>query len=193
MLLNCGAGEDSWESFGQQGVKHVNPKGNQPWIFIERIDIEAEAPLLWPPDVKNWLLQKTLILEKIKGRRRRGQQRMRKLDRITDLISLLSEGLSRVFSSTSLKASILRCSAFFMVQLSHQYMTTEKIIALNICTLVGKMMSLLFNMPSRFVIAFLPRSKHLLISWPQSSFLSNLGAQENKICHCFHFFPFYLP
>ena len=88
MLLNCGAGEDSWESFGQQGVKHVNPKGNQPWIFIERIDIEAEAPLLWPPDVKNWLLQKTLILEKIKGRRRRGQQRMRKLDRITDLMDM---------------------------------------------------------------------------------------------------------
>ena len=54
-------------------------------------------------------------------------------------------------------------------------------------------MSLLFNMLSRFVIAFLPRSKCLLISWLQSPLLNGFGAQENKICHCFHFFPFYLP
>ena len=63
----------------------------------------------------------------------------------------------------SSKASILQCSAFFMVQLSHQYLTTGKIIALTIRTFVGKVISLLFNMLSRFVIAFLPRSKHLLI------------------------------
>ena len=63
------------------------------------------------------------------------------------------------------KASILRCSAFFIVQLSHPYMTTGKTIALTIWTYVGKVMSLLFNMLSRFVTAFLPRSKHLLISW----------------------------
>ena len=66
------------------------------------------------------------------------------------------------------KALILRHSAFFMVQLSHPYMTTEKSIALTRQTFVGKVMSLLFNMLSRFVIAFLPRSKHLLISWLQS-------------------------
>ena len=63
------------------------------------------------------------------------------------------------------KASILQCSAFFNVQLSHPYMTTGKIIALTRWTFVGKVMSLLFNMLSRFVIAFLVRSKHLLISW----------------------------
>ena len=63
------------------------------------------------------------------------------------------------------KASILWCSAFFVVQLSHPYMTTRKIRVLTICILVGKVLSLLFNMFSRFVIAFLPRSKHLLISW----------------------------
>ena len=51
MLLNCGAREDSWESVGQQG----DPKGNQPWILTGRIDAEAEAPILWPPDMKNWL------------------------------------------------------------------------------------------------------------------------------------------
>ena len=69
----------------------------------------------------------------------------------------------------SSKASILRRSAFFTVQLSHPYMTTGKTIALTRWTFVGKVMSLLFNMLSRFVIAFLPRSKHLLISWLQSS------------------------
>ena len=66
------------------------------------------------------------------------------------------------------KTSILRQSAFFIVQLSHPYMTTGKTIALTRWTFVGKVMSLLFNKLSRFVIAFLPRSKHLLISWLQS-------------------------
>ena len=68
----------------------------------------------------------------------------------------------------SSKASILRHSAFFIVQLSHPYMTTGKTVALTTQTFVGKVMSLLFNMLSRLVIAFLPRSKHLLISWLQS-------------------------
>ena len=67
-----------------------------------------------------------------------------------------------------LKASILQCSAFFMVQLSHPYMITGKTIALTIWTFIGRVMSLLFNMLSRFGIAFLPRSKHLLISWLQA-------------------------
>ena len=66
------------------------------------------------------------------------------------------------------KASILRCTAFFTIQLSHSYMTTGKTIALTRRTFVGKVMSLLFNMLSRLVITFLPRSKHLLISWLQS-------------------------
>ena len=65
----------------------------------------------------------------------------------------------------SSKATILQCSTFFMVQLSHPYMTTGKTIALNRWTFVGKVISLLFNMLSRLVIIFLPRSKHLLISW----------------------------
>ena len=76
---------------------------------------------------------------------------------------------SRVFSNnTSSKASILRCSAFFIVQLSHPYMTTGKTIALTRQAFVDKVMSLLFNMLSRLVITFLPRSKPLLISWLQS-------------------------
>ena len=77
--------------------------------------------------------------------------------------------LKSLFQHHSLKASILQHLAFFIVQLSHPYITTGKTIALTRWTFVGKGMSLLFNMLSRFVIAFLPRSKCLLISWPQSA------------------------
>ena len=76
--------------------------------------------------------------------------------------------LKSLLKHHSSKASILQRSAFFVVQLSHPYMTTGKIIALIRQTFVGKVMSLLFNMLSRLVITFLPRSKHLLISWLQS-------------------------
>ena len=93
----------------------------------------------------------------------------------------------------SSKASTLQGSAFFIVQLSHSYMTTGKTIALTRWTFVGKVMSLLFNMLSRLVIAFLTRSKHLFISWLQSPSDSRNGAQENKICHCCHCFLIYLP
>ena len=85
----------------------------------------------------------------------------------TGWISLQSKGLSRVFQHYSSKASILLCSAFFIVQLSHPYMPTGKTIALTRQTFVGKVMSLLFSMLSRLVITFLPRSKCLLISWLQ--------------------------
>ena len=79
--------------------------------------------------------------------------------------------LKSLLQHHSSKASILRCSAFFTVQLSHPYMTTGKTIAFTRRTFVGKVMSLLFNMLSRLVITFLPRSKHLLISWLQSPFV----------------------
>ena len=92
----------------------------------------------------------------------------------------------------SSKSSIFRCSAFFIVQLSHPYMTTGKTIALTTWTFVGKVMSLLFNMLSRLVITFLPRSKSLLISWWQSPSAVILEPPQNKICHRFHCFPIYL-
>ena len=85
----------------------------------------------------------------------------------------------------SSKPSILRHSAFFTVQLSHPYMTTGKTIALIRRTFVGKVMSLLFNMLSRLVITFLPRTKRLLISWLQSPSAVILEP-PNKLCHCFH-------
>ena len=58
MFLKCGAGEDSWESLGLQEIQPVNPKGNQFWISIGKTDAEAEAPILWPPEAKNWLTGK---------------------------------------------------------------------------------------------------------------------------------------
>jgi len=76
--------------------------------------------------------------------------------------------LKSLLQHHSSKASVLQCSAFFMVQLSHPYITSRKTIALTRQTFVGKVMSLLFNILSTFVTAFLPRSKGLLISWMQS-------------------------
>ena len=69
-------------------IQPVHPKGNQCWVFTGRTDVEAETPIFWPPDVKNWLIWKTLMLGKIEGRRRRGQQRMRWLDGITDSMDM---------------------------------------------------------------------------------------------------------
>ena len=101
--------------------------------------------------------------------------------------------LKRLLQHHSSKASILRLSAFFIVQLSHPYMTTGKTIALTRWTFVGKVMSLLFNMLSRLIIAFLPRSERLLISWLQSPSAVIYEPQKIRVSHCFHCFPIYLP
>ena len=100
--------------------------------------------------------------------------------------------LKSVFQHHSSKASILQHSAFFMVQLSHPYMTTGKTIALTKWTFVDKMMSLLFNTLSRLVMTFLPRRKCLLISWLPSPSVVILEPR-NKVCHCFHCFSNCLP
>ena len=97
--------------------------------------------------------------------------------------------LESLLQHHSSKVSILQRSAFFMVQLSHPYMTSGKTIALTRGTFVSKVMSLL----SRLVIAFLPRSNHLLISWLQSPSAMILESPKSKVSHCFHCFPIYLP
>ena len=100
--------------------------------------------------------------------------------------------LKSILQHHSSKASILWRSSFFIVQHSHPHTTTRKTIILIIWTFVGKVMSLLFNTLSRFVKAFLPRNKHLLISWLQSP--SAVILEPKKIvCHCFYCFPIYLP
>ena len=126
-----------------------------PSIFLSITIFYNELPLCirWP---KYWSFSFSIVLPvNIQGWFLLG---------MTGLISLQLKGLSRVFSSTTtLKALIPQRSAFFMVQLSHPYMTTGKTTALSTETFDGKVMSLLFNMLSRFVIAFLPRSRCLLI------------------------------
>ena len=97
--------------------------------------------------------------------------------------------LNTLLQYHSSKVSILQCSAFFTVQLSHPYVTTGKTIALTRRTFVGKVMSLLFNTLSRLITTFLPRSKHILISWLKSPSVVILEP-KNKVCHCFHI---YLP
>ena len=87
MLLNCGVGEDSWESLGLQGDPTSHPKGDQSWVFIGRNNVVAETPILhlmWRADS----FEKTLMLGKIEGRRGRGRQRMRWLDGITDTMDV---------------------------------------------------------------------------------------------------------
>ena len=99
-----------------------------------------------------------------------------------DWLDLLAvqQTLKSLLQQHSSKTSILQCSAFFIVQLSHPFMTTGKTIALTRWTFVGKVMSLLFNMLSRSVITFLPRSKRLLISWLQSPFAVILEPEKIK-------------
>ena len=99
--------------------------------------------------------------------------------------------LKSLLQHHSSDASILWCSAIFTVQLSQPYMTTGKTIALTRQTFVGKIMSLLFDMLSRFVITLLPRSKNLNFM-AAVTICSDFGAQENKVSHCFHYFPIYL-
>ena len=101
--------------------------------------------------------------------------------------------LKSLLQHHSSTASLFLHSAFFIVQLSHPYMTTGKSITLTRRTFVGKVMSLLFNMLSRLVITFPPRSKCLLISWLQSPSAVILEPSQNKVSHGFHCFPIYLP
>ena len=113
----------------------------------------------------------------------------------TDWLDLLvvQGTLKGLLQHCSSKASILQCSDFFMIQLSHPYITTRKTIALSKQSFISKVTSLLFNMLSRLVIAFLPRSKRVLISWLQSPSVVVWEPKKNKVCHCLHCFPIYLP
>ena len=112
----------------------------------------------------------------------------------TDWLDLAIQGtLKSLFQHHSSKASILQYSVFFIVQLSHPYMTTGKTIALTRQISLDKVMSLLFNMLSRLVITFFPRSKRLLIFMAAVTICSDFGAQENKVRHSCHCFPIYLP
>ena len=101
--------------------------------------------------------------------------------------------LESLLQHHSSKASILRHSAFFIVQLSHPYMTTGKTIALTRWTFFGKVMSLLFSMLSKVITAFLPRSQASFNFMAAVTICSDFGAPQNNVSHCFHSSPIYLP
>ena len=110
-----------------------------------------------------------------------------------DWLDLLAvQGTLKSLQQHSSKASILQCSAIFIVQLSHPHRTTGKTIALTRWIFVGKIISLLFNMLSRLVTTFLPRSKCLNFM-AVVTICSDFGAPQNKVSHWFHCFPIYLP
>ena len=143
---------------------------------------ESALHIRWP---KNWSFSFSIIPSKeIPGLI---SFRMDWLDLLT-----VPGTLKSLLQHHSSKASILQCSAFFTVQLSYPYMNTGKTIALTRQTFVGKVMSLLLSMLSRLVITFLPRSKHLLISWLQSPYAVILEPKKMK-SDTFHCFPIYFP
>ena len=131
----------------------------------QSIGVSASAPLL-PMNIQDWF---PLVL--------------------IGWISLLSKELLSFLQHHSSKSRILQQSAFFIVQLSHPYMTSGKTIAFTRWTFINKVISLLFNMLSRLVITFLPRSKNLLISWLQSSSAVILELPQNKSLSLFPLFP----
>ena len=175
-------------------VHHQLPEFTQTHVHRVRNAIQPSHPLLSllllppiPPSIRVFSNESTLSLRWPKywsfsfsispSKEHRGLISFR-----MDWLNLLAvQGtLKSLLQYHSSKASTLQRSAFYTVQLSHLYMTTGKTIAMTRWTFVGKLMSLPFNMLSRLDITFLPRSKHLLISWLQSPSCSNFGAPQNK-------------
>ena len=124
-VLELCAGEDSWESLGQQKIKPVNPKGNQPWIFTGRTDPEAEAPILWPPDVKSWLIGKDPDAGKDWSKMTRGQQRMRWLDSITDSTTMNLSKLQELVKNREAWCAAVHAAVQSQTELSNETTTTS--------------------------------------------------------------------
>ena len=155
-----------WKKSYDKSKQHIKKQRHHKGPSIQSYGFSSNHAQMWELDhkegwsLKNWCFQIVVLGKTLERRKHHGS-----------------------------KASILQCSAFFVVWLSHLYITTEKTIALTRQTFVCKVMFLLFNMLSRFVIAFLPRSMHLLIFVAAVTTCSDFGAQENEIRHCFHFSP----
>ena len=194
MLLNCGVGEDSWESLDSKEIKPVNPKGNKPWIFIGRIDAEAEAPILWPPDVNSPFLEKDTDA----GKNWRHEEKGTTEDKMVRWNYQFNEqefeqterqwrtGKPKMLQSMGSQ----RVRQNWAIELNWTETWLLKTIALTMRTFVGNVSA--FWYLSRLVIAFCPRGKCLLISWLQSPSAVILKTKKIKSL-CFHCFPIYLP
>ena len=171
-------------------IEQVKSKGNQSWIFIGRTDAEAEAPIFGHLMRRANSLKEILMVGKIEGSRRRGRQRTRWWMTSLTVWTWVWASCGRWWRTG--KTGMLQ--SMESQRIRHDWVTAQidfshgKTITLTIWTFVGKAMSLLFNMLPRFVIAFLPSSKHLLISWLQS--LSMVILEPKKIKSVTSYFPF---
>ena len=183
MPSNCGAGEDSFESpLYSKEIKPVSPKGNQPWIFIGRTDAEVEAPIFFGHLMQRAdSLEKTLMMGKIEGRRRRGQQRMRWLNGITDLMDLSSSKFWEIVKDREAWQAVVHGVTKSWTQLRDWTMTTI-LTWNNNWDYFPQSCSSLLSLNSWFQIEFPKRNSASWIHFPKCSSLKH---QNSLMCNAY--------